>query len=171
MREELEQIIEKAVKDDYLSESLNYYKNNRTIDNYIDILKILNYRKFYLGIVVNFKNKKMLKQFKKTGFIPLESENEYMEKEPLVAELSNGVYSENTICVFSDPTKIDFSNCPANGIEETTLKDLYEKYIKDKNIGGIIFNSFEEKFILPLPYIEYVINGNYDEIINRLQKN
>ena len=164
------ELFERAIKDDYLSESLAYFKDNKSLDSYLELCKILNYRKFYLALNLSFKNKKMMKKFNKEGYVPLEKMDELFYKDVLKAEISSNAGSELVLCAYSDPSKIDFSSGLVNGLEETTLEVAYEKYIKNCMIGGIIFNSMEEEFLIPLPYIEYVINGDYEAIKNRMTR-
>ena len=163
--------LEKIANDDYFSSIVKLFDNEKTIDNFIDVCKVLEYRTFYIAYETTIIDHHLRACFKHNGNLPIESfEDESKMKSILLSfELKVGAYKEEVICVFTDPSKIDFKQVKVNTIRVITLRELWDKYFSDERFGGICINCFNEQIMIPYDYIKFILDNKYDEIEKRMK--
>ena len=161
----LQEYLEKMYNDTYFTEIVNEYNNNKRNEGFIDICKILNYREFFTAYAFIFKNKKIKKKLKKDKMLHLEEIDNECNCVKEILRVENPL-DENSclICIFTDPTKIDFDIMPVNTIQVTTLKQLYEEYFTSEENEGIVINPNDENIFVDKEYIQLILNEKYDEI-------
>ena len=156
--------------DSYFSMVVQTFVNERTIDNYIDVCKVLQYRKFYVSYETIFFDHRLRTELKRTGTLPIEyfDDSEKIKSIILSMEINIGTHKEELLCVFTEPSKIDFKKVNVNVIREITLNEVFDKYFSDENFGGICINSFDEQIMIPYDYIKFILENDFGKIRERL---
>lgn len=172
---ELNECLEKIYSDTYLTDMVREYDENKTKEKLIDVYKVLSYRDIFAAYTIIFKNKKLEKKLKKESSLSIEeiTNEENCVREILKAQNYCGDENDYLICVFTDPTKIDFETMPVNSMELTDLKKLWEPYSLDEKCDGIIINPKDECLMIDKCIVELILSGNYDginEILTLLEK-
>lgn len=161
----LQEYLEKMYNDTYFTEIVKEYNDNKTNEGFIDICKILNYREFFTAYAFIFKNKKIKKKLKKDKMLHLEEIDNECNCVKEILRVENPLDENSSlICIFTDPTKIDFDIMPVNTIQVTTLKQLYEEYFTSEENEGIVINPNDENIFVDKEYIQLILNEKYDEI-------
>lgn len=158
--------------DSYFSMVVQNFVNERTIDNYIDVCKVLQYRKFYVCYETTFFDHHLRTELKRSGTLPVEyfDASDKIRAIILSMEIKIDQNKEELLCVFTEPNKIDLRQVNINVIREITLYEVFEKYFSDEKFGGICINSFNEQIMIPYDYIKCIIDNDFDKIKERLSK-
>lgn len=172
MRKIGQEYLDKFENDRYFTEVVEEFNKERTIENYINVFKVLQYRDFYLAVVVDVKDHHYRAEFKHTGTLPFEvlQDKTKVTIDPIKAEIKLGIYKEIELCIFTDPSKIDFNKMKANGMVISNLESVWEEYFSDEELGGIVINPGLEEVMVPYDYIRFTLAGEFDKIKDRLTK-
>ena len=161
---------DKFITDTYFSMIVKDFSTNRTIDNYIEVCKVLQYRKFYVSYETVFFDHHLRTELKHTCTLPVESfDDESKIKSTILSmEIKVEKHREELLCIYTEPSKIDFKKVNVNVIREITLTEVFEKYFSDEKFGGICINSFNEQIMIPYDYIKLIIQNDFEKIKERL---
>ncbi len=162
--------LDKIKYDDFFSKIVSNFKNKKSIENYICLCKVLEYRTFYIAYNTSFVDHHLRANFKHTGFLPIEIYNDESKVQSIVFALEIKVQNskEELLCIFTDPSKINFKHGNVNTIRSITLKEVWEEYFIDEKYGGICINVFNEQIMIPYDYIRFILENKYEEIEKRL---
>lgn len=147
---ETKEFLENIKNNTFLSDCVKEFYEERTIENYIYLCEVLSYRDVYI-CGANF------------------NEEEKRFDDILTCQLSvssiPGV-SEEVICVYSDPTKINFEEIGCNIVGVTTLRDIFSTYFNDETFHGIIINVHDEQIPVPYRFIKLILNNKIKDLRN-----
>ena len=170
MNLELNEYLDKIKNDLYFSECVADYVKNKSVEGMMNICKILEYRSFFIGIYFNIMDKKILKQFEKENYLDFSifEDNNICEKEALkVKSLAND--NKDILCIFTDPSKIDFEKMSINTLAQVDLKYVYENYFNDENICGLLINFMNEEIYIDRLLIELIMEKQYEDLETLLE--
>lgn len=164
--------LEKIQNDDYLSNIVASLDNDKSLEKYINMCKVLEYRTFYVAYNTTFIDHHLRANFKHTGCLPVECFDDQSKIQSIILSIELNVqnFKEEVLCIFTDPSKIDFRQGNVNTIRAITLKEVWEKYFNDEKYGGICINVFNEQIMLPYDYIKFILENKYEEIEKRLSE-
>lgn len=165
MNLELNEYLDKIKNDLYFSECVADYVKNKSIEGMMNICKILEYRSFFIGIYFNIMDKKILKQFEKEKHLDFSifEDNNICEKEVLkVKSLTDD--NKDILCIFTDPSKIDFEKMSINTLAHIDLKYVYDNYFNDENICGLLINFMNEEIYIDRLLIELIMAKQYENL-------
>lgn len=85
------------------------------------------------------------------------------EKEALkVKSLTND--NKDILCIFTDPSKIDFEKMSINTLANVDLKYVYDNYFNDENICGLLINFMNEEIYIDRLLIELIMEKQYENL-------
>ena len=151
--------LNKIKNDDYFSSIVADFNKEKSIEKYINMCKVLEYRTFYMTYNTSFIDHHLRANFKHTGYLPIEIYNDETKVQsiPLSIEVKVQNFKEEVLCIFTDPSKINFKQGNVNTLRSITLS------------GGICINVFDEQIMIPYDYIKFILENKYDEIEKRLR--
>lgn len=178
-----EKIIEEF-QDSYLEDLMKDYNTLKErsdeevkdiINAFIKILKVLEYRKvLFLGEVL-FNDSKLNYLYQK-GKLPEDFnlfDNDKLLYSPLFSYMrpqgSKGEYKKYIVVVTSGKTLSNVKDNNFNYIEETTIGELYKKYLTDNNdLDGIVINPLDNNFILNKDICKLIAEENTEDLMKKL---
>ena len=162
--------LNKIKNDDYFSSVVADFNKEKSIEKYISMCKVLEYRTFYMAYNTSFIDHHLRANFKHTGYLPIEIYNDETKVQSIALSIEVKVqnFKEEVLCIFTDPSKINFKQGNVNTISPITLSKVWEKYFNDEKYGGICINVFNEQIMIPYDYIRFILENKYDEIEKRL---
>lgn len=160
--------------DKYFSTVVEDFVKNPTVDGYIDLCKVLQYRKFYVCYETRFFDKRLELELKRTGTLPLECFDDptKLQSEVIFLEVKADNVKFEIVGIFTDPSKIDINNRDVNinTIKEMTLSELYEKHFKDDKFSGLCINPFIEQIFITTDYLELILENDFDKVREKFSK-
>ena len=110
--------IEKIQKDDYFSSIVEKFNREKTVENYIDICKVLEYRTFYLAYNTTFYDHHLRAVFKHNGFIPIEEYTDEKKVQSILLSIEIKIqnFVEEGLCIFTDVSKLNFKKGNVNTV-------------------------------------------------------
>ena len=155
---EKDELLDKINNDTYFTEIVEEFCKERTVENYINVCKVLQYRDFYIGAIINVKDHHYRAVLKHEGYLPEDvmQDETKVDIEPLKVEIRLGIHKETALCIFTDSSKIDLKKTKCNGIMCLDLKTTWEKYFESDEIAGFVINLGKEEVMIPYDYIKYM---------------
>lgn len=178
-----EKIIEEF-QDSYLEDLMKDYNTLKersdeevedTINAFVKILKVLEYRKIlFLGELL-FNDSKLSYLYQK-GKLPEDFnlfDNDKLLYSPLFSYMrpqgSKEEYKKYIVVVTSGKTLSYVKDNNFNYIEETTIGELYKKYLIDNNdLDGIVINPLSNNFILNKDMCKLIAEENTEDLMKKL---
>ena len=172
MRELEQEYLDKFANDRYFTGIVEEFTKERTPENFVNTCKVLQYRDFYLAAVVEVNDHHYRAELKHTGTLPFEAlqDKSKVIVDPIKAEIKYDGEIAIVLCIFTDPSKIDFKKIHCNGMFITNLEKVWKDYFADEELQGIVINLGEEEMIIAYDYIKYTLNGEFDKLEASLMK-
>lgn len=154
--------------DKYFSTVVEDFVKNPTVDGYIDLCKVLQYRKFYVCYETRFFDKRLELELKRSGTLPLECFNDptKLQSELVFLKVKVDNVQFEVVSIFTDPSKIDLNNRDVNinTIKEMTLSELYEKHFNDDKFSGLCINPCIEQIFITNGNIKLILENDFDKL-------